>query len=101
MANIASDEVLVDGKGSVNGEQFVDSRAPAASKDGSEQTQFGLSHPLIFTHWPKKGSSSHSQLPQPPDDELEELEGGVELDEELDGCELEELELVIMTPQST
>ena len=74
----------------------------------------------MFTHWPNSGSICHSQLPQPPDDELEELddeltlelEEGLELDEELldeelldeelldeelDGCELDELELLMMS----
>jgi len=83
MANIPP-ELLVDGKGRVKGVQIVvDSRAPIASDDGSEQTQAELSHPLIFTHWPRGESNSHSQLPQPPDDELEELDEGVELELEL------------------
>ncbi len=88
------DELLVDGNGKVNSEQFVVWRAASIFPDGSEHTQAELSHPLMFTHVLINGSNSHSQLPQPPDDELDELDEGAWPDEELD--ELDELELLIV-----
>jgi hypothetical protein len=105
MVNLAPVELLVDGRGSVNGEHSVSGfLALTDSKVGSEQQQSGLAQPLRFIHSPK-GLSSHSQLPQPFDDELDELEEGVALELELDeraeleledGIELDELELLMV-----
>ncbi|MCA9118559.1 MAG: hypothetical protein H6822_03750 [Planctomycetaceae bacterium] len=104
---IESDELLVEGNGTVKGSQLVVSRKPTAAS-GSEHVQSALSQPFRLTHSPENESNSHSQLPQPPvdelDDELEDEEEGKledeledELGVELDD-ELEELELLMLIP---